>query len=390
MSEWYKWVTFIRKCREMKRIVKIIVLILVVGQTQAQNDVKVIRTIRGIVVDAATSEPVSYTNIGLEDTYYGTASNAAGNFELKIPAELASKNIYFSAVGFVNQKFPVSELFSKAFIVIKLEPQSYSISGVDVAAQSKVLIRILRMAAEDIPYNFVGGPFNLVCRYTNQKTIGDSVWVAQEADVLLFDRTGYSQPSKLDAFRSRKYSVKNVGSPAENYRFSTGATNIDELLELDWVRSGSSVLNPAFISGFNLKLKSEPVVDGEEFWVILFTQAVPDFASTGDFHASSIEGEITIAKEDYSVAKIEGKVQSNKNSFHGKSVAVGPSGANIREDVSYDFMVVYKSLKPELFRMNKIYTCNGEKVQEKSELKVNQIHTTQLNRLETRNYFPVK
>ncbi len=353
MSEWYKWVTFIRKCREMKRIVRIIVLILVVGQTQAQNDVKVIRTISGIVVDAATSEPVSYTNIGLEDTYYGTASNAAGNFELKIPAELASKNIYFSAVGFVNQKFPVSELFSKAFIVIKLEPQSYSISGVDVAAQSKVLLRILRMAAEDIPYNFVGGPFNLVCRYTNQKTFGDSVWVAQEADVLLFDRTGYSQPSKLDAFRSRKYSVKKANQNSEDYRFSTGTTNIDELLELDWVRSGSSVLNPALIPGFNLKLKSEPVVDGKELWVISYAQKAPDFAGTGDFYATSFEGEITIAKEDYSVVKIEGRVQSAKNSFHGKSMAVGPSGSNIRENVSYDFTVVYKNLKPESVKMVK-------------------------------------
>ncbi len=375
---------------KMKKIVKLLVLLIVVGQTEAQESAKIVRTIRGIVVDAATSEPVSYTNIGLEDTYYGTASNAAGNFELKIPDEQASKNIYFSAVGFVNQKFPVSELFSKAFAVIKLEPQSYSIGDIDVAAQSKVLIRILRMAAEEIPYNFIGGPFNLICRYTNQKITDDTIQELYDADVLLFDQTGYSQPSKPDAFRSRKYRVKNVGSPADIYRFSTGATNIDELLELDWVRSGSSVLNPALIPGFNLKLKGEPVVEGKEFWVISFSQAVPDFASTGDFYASFFEGEITIAKEDYSVAKIEGKVQSNKNSFHGKSVAVGPSGANIRGNVSYDFMVVYKNLKPELFRMNKIYTCNGEKVQEKSELKVNQIYTTQLTRLETRNYFPVK
>ncbi len=374
----------------MKKITILLILFLFIWKSEAQEGSKIVQTIKGKVIDAVTSEPVSYTNIGLEGTFYGTASNAEGNFELKIPEELISKNIYFSAVGFKNEKFPVTGLFEKEFNVIRLEPQSYDIGDIDVAAQSKVLIRILRMAAENTPYNFIAGPFNLGCTYKIDKTVNDTVQTNTIAEVILFDKNGYSQPSKLDAFRSRKYSVKNQKERVEDYRFSTGGNNIDELLELDWVRSGSSVLNPALIPGFQLQLASEPVLDGREYWVISFQQPAPTFAGSGDFYAFSFEGEITVAKEDYSVNKITGKIRSAKNSLQGKSIAVGNSGKYVRENVSYDYSVAYKSLKPELIQLNKSYTTEGNKVSEKSELKVGGVQTTNVSHIESRDYFTSK
>lgn len=350
----------------------------------AQTETRVAQTIKGKIINEATNEAVSYTNVGIEDTFYGTASNENGDFQLKIPEEMVSKQIFFSAVGYKNQTLPVSSLFDREFNIIKLEPQTYDIENVDVAAQSKVLTRILRMASENTPYNFVGGPFNLVCRFENGKVIDDSLQVEENADVLIYDKTGYKLPSKTDAFLMRNYEVKK---DKPDYSFSSGITNFDELLELDWVRTANSVLNPSLLSQFDLKLVDEPEVDGAAAWIISFSQANPTPEGAQDFHATSFKGEITIGKEDYSVKKIEGTVKSAKHNRQGKSLAVGSSNSNYYEDVVYDFSVTYTHLKPEIFSLHKKYRFNGQKIEETSRLTITDVQMTGVKEIADRDYF---
>ncbi len=250
----------------MKTLFTLLFSILFVQIAITQEARKVAETVKGKVVDSATNEPVSYTNIGLEGTFFGTASDAEGNFVLKIPADLVGKDIFFSAVGFVNKKFPVMNLFEKEFNVVKIQPQSYDIENIDVAAQSRVLIRILTLASENTPYNYIAGPYNFTAKYEYSTTAGSINSTTQKADVLIYDQTGYSRPSKLDAYRNLNYSLTNQGN-SEIYSFSNGTTNIDELLELDWVRSASAVLNPKLLDGFQLVLESEPVVKDKNCWV---------------------------------------------------------------------------------------------------------------------------
>ena len=107
--------TFIKNYSEMK-ILSILIFALGLSVfSTAQQPGKIVQTIKGKVINATTNEPISYTNIGLEGTYFGTASDGEGNFELKIPHELVSKNIFFSAVGFKSKQFPVESLFDKEF-----------------------------------------------------------------------------------------------------------------------------------------------------------------------------------------------------------------------------------------------------------------------------------
>lgn len=370
---------------EMKILSIIVILFIFSLSSMAQQSGKVVKTIKGKVINTTTNAPISYTNIGLVGTLHGTASDSAGNFELKIPQDLASKEIYFSAIGYKNRQFPVKLLFDKEFNVIKIEPQSYGIEDVDIAAQNMVLIRILRMATENIPYNFIQGPYNLVGNYSNNKTVNDST-IKQNAEVLIYDYTGYSKPSKKNAFQSLKYSVKTEESAAD-YSFSTGATNLDELLELDWVRSASSVLNPAITNGFSLKLEDEPTINGKDYWVISFKQTQPTLAGSGDFYATSFHGKITINKEDYSVLNINGKTESSKNNRQGKVLAVGNSNSNYLENVSYDFSVQYKEQMPVKMELNKTYNYKGDKIEEHSVLEINSARANNLTELDSRQYF---
>jgi hypothetical protein len=356
--------------------------------SMAQQPGKVVNTVKGKVITAATNEPISYTNIGLEGTFYGTASDEEGNFELKIPQELASKDIFFSAVGFKNKKFPVKSLFDKEFSVIKMGSQSYGIDNVNIAAQNKVLIRILRMASENIPYNYIQGPYNLAATYSCEKTIADSVQKVN-AEVLIFDKSGYVNPSKDNAYRSLKYSLQKEVSD-EGYRFSTGTSNLDELLEIDWVRTAASVLNPNLTNGFQLKLEDEPSENGANFWVISFSQKTPTLVGSGDFYATAFKGLIKINKEDYSVVEIKVQVESPKNNRQGKALAIGATNSNYLENMRSNFSIQYKDQKPLIIEMDKAYVSNGESISEKSSLKINQARANNLTELDSRQYFTGK
>jgi hypothetical protein len=368
----------------MKKLLTLIGLFALGFSVKAQSEAGIVETIKGKVVNQLTNEAVAFTNISIEDTFHGTASNEDGEFELKIPEEMENDQIQFSAVGYQIKKFSVNELFNKEYSIIKLKPKSYDIQDVDIAARSKVLIRILRMASENIHYNYIGGPFNLICTYENKKIVNDTTEVTQAADVLIYDKTGYTKPSRLDAYRMRNYEI-NKNQPV--YRFSSGILHFDELLEMDWVRSASSVLNPSLLERFNLEMEDEPVVDGHPAWVLSFKEPTPSLAGSVDFYATSFEGKITIIKEDYSVKKIEGTVKSTKHNRQGKSLAVGVSNAHHYEDVSYDFLVTYSQLKPDLILLNKKYRNNGEQVEERSQLKVEQVQMTDIKKLTARDYF---
>lgn len=370
----------------MKTVLTIIIAMFCVFFTKAQEPGKVVEIVKGKVIDAVTNEPVSYTNIGIEGTLYGTASDSEGNFELKIPAELASKNIYFSAVGFVNKKFAVNTLFGKEFNLIKVDPQSYGIEDIDVAAQSRVLIRILTLASEEIPYNFIAGPYNFEAKYSSKKIIDDTISIVQEGNLLIYDQTGYSNPSKTDAYRNLNYSINKVNWGID-YSFTDGATNIDELLELDWVRTASSVLNARVLDGFQLKLIDEPKVDGKDCWQISFQQNKPDVTGSGDFYATQFEGEITVVKEDYSVMNLSGKIVAPKNNRQGKNLAIGSSAKSFYKDVTCNFSVTYRKQKPVKIEMEKLYQYSGKKISENALLQFVQANANHLKVLDNRDYF---
>ena len=368
----------------MKKLVTFLTIFSFFLTAGAQSGSQIVQTIKGKVVDLATNEAVPFTNISIEDTFYGTASNKDGEFELKIPEEMADEKIQFSAVGFKAKSFPVENLFVREFNIIKMESTSYDIEDVDIAARSRVLERILRMASENTPYNFIGGPFNLVCSYENVKTIDDTTEIRQNANVLIYDKTGYTNPSQINAFRMRNYELPPE-KPA--FSFSTGILNLDELLSLDWVRSASSVMNQSLLFRFNVNLENEIEIEGNPAWIIAFSQDNPSLAGSDDFHATSFAGKITIMKEDYSVAKIEGIGKSAKHNRQGKSIAVGNSNNNFYEDVTYDFSVTYRQLKPDVISLNKNYIYNGERVEEQTKLIVKNVQLTEVKKITSRNYF---
>jgi hypothetical protein len=368
----------------MKKLILLLLPLFMYSATFSQVETRVAKVIRGQVINQATQEPVAYTNIGIADTFYGTASDENGNFQLKVPEEMVSKQIFFSSVGYTSLKLPVKSLFEKEFNIIKLESQTYGIGDIDIAARSKFLTRILQLASENISYNYISGPINFICQLKREKITDDSIRKSGIAEVLIYDQTGYRTPSKTDEYTMRKYIIRN---PEPDYSFASGMTNFDELLGLDWARSASSVLNPALCEHFELTLVAEPEVNGSSAWVISFSQVHPTLSGSHDFHASTFEGKITIMKDDYSVKKIEGSAKSDKHHRQGKFLAVGPGISDYYRDVTYSYEVVYENLKPDFISLNKKYKHRGNEVEENIQLVFSGVNVENVKQIFNRDYF---
>ena len=368
----------------MKKFCYMLLVVFITGTASAQTETQIAKTIKGKVVNEATNEPVAYTNVGIENTFYGTASDDKGNFQLKIPGEMVSRQIIFSSVGYQSQKLPVATLFEKEFIIIKLIPQTYDIEKIDIEGRSRVLARVLRMASENTPYNYISGPFNLNCSVHIEKTVNDSLPVITRARLLIYDKTGYRAPSKSDAYSMRNYKIEKE---QPDYSFSGSILNIDEMLELDWVRNASSVLNPSLTDHFELELTGEPVIDGKSAWLISFRQKKPNLSGSQDFHATAFEGKITILKDDYAVKKIEASVSSERHNRQGKSLAVGNYNSNYYEDVAYNYTIHYSKLIPRSFTMDKSYMFKGQKINEKTNIEITHVQVEEIEEITGRNYF---
>lgn len=280
----------------------------------------------GKVTDRLTGEGIAYTNIGVEGTLFGTASNAEGVFELRIPEEYRNKKLYFSAVGYTNRMIGVQELMGRESVTIELDEETYGIEGIDVAAHSKVLYRIIRTASEKIRDNYPKGPFEMKMYYQEELNGQE-----REAVVRLTDDNGYVQPGIRNAFKSRNYQFVEAKRNFDVYSFRQGNTGIDELLEADLARMGNTLMNQALIGDYDLHLEGSTSFDGDSVWVIDYKTNRTGLAHTGFYHAQRFEGKIYISMSDYGIVRNEIQVAALRQNPQGNSLASsGSAEMNIR------------------------------------------------------------
>jgi hypothetical protein len=313
----------------------IISLFLLLGlQVSAQ-----VETIKGRVVDSKTQSGIAYTNIGVEGTFYGTASDVQGFFELKIPDEFKKEKMFFSAVGYQNQTMDMGALLGETFSRVQLEEQTYSIENIDVAAQSRVLFRVLKSAAENIPKNNQQGPLGMKFYYEETMKNGTAPEQQREAVIELYDETGYTSPSLSDAFKSRHYRFSQVKKNFDSYSFPGGQTGFDELIEMDIARLSNAVLNVKLLNDFDLQLEGISQYEGDSAWIISYKTEETGLAHTGDFYASKLNGKIYISKNNYEVLRNECIVEADKNNPQNRSLA---TKSNAQNKVNYHFTAAYR------------------------------------------------
>lgn len=119
------------------------------------------KVLNGVVKDVQ-QRPVAYCSIGIKNSKVATVANENGGFKLIIPDSLASSNLIFSAIGFIDKQLSSNEISAlKDGAAVTLEEKIFDIAEVVVKGtkfkekvvgqQSRPMLTFSKMFDQHIP-----------------------------------------------------------------------------------------------------------------------------------------------------------------------------------------------------------------------------------------------
>lgn len=277
-------------------------------------------TITGFITNAETSMPVEFANIGVENTYIGTASDPDGNFQIELSHALKEMTIRISAVGYKTKTYKVLNWINKDSVKIQLTPVNYGISEISVQAQSKIGYGVLKTASNLIVDNYLTQPYSYKCYFqTLDSQKGQEGSVLGESEFLMVDKTAYQTRSFTDAYQARNYAIIENKTNKEINSFSDGLTLIDQVIDCDIVRCPGNILSQESVNDFTVNILGKDVIEEDSVWVIEYLCKNPTIQNCGDPEAEKYKGKIWITLDKHVVLKNYCEVSRNNTFIHGNS-----------------------------------------------------------------------
>ena len=110
------------------------------------------KAVTGVVLDAQTRKPLSFTNIAIAGQYRGTVSNIEGHFILDLQEVGPGDTILFSYVGYETLRLKAEDLKNKSKILMK--PITINLEEVQVSSRTLSIDEILELVRQKYPENY--------------------------------------------------------------------------------------------------------------------------------------------------------------------------------------------------------------------------------------------
>jgi hypothetical protein len=277
-------------------------------------------TLKGRVIDAKTSKPLSFVNIGVKGTRYGTASNSAGTFVLNIPEQHKRGVLRFSCIGYEAKELAVSGFMQEK--IVRLKPSVTPLTEVTVMPDS-TLRSFLRKAFRKIPENYTGTSSLLKGFY--RATLSDST----NSDNLRFMealiesyKTSYGdkQDGTVKVSKTRKYISGDHFFPTFFYG------GVHSTHNSDFVKKRSEILQGH--KNYDYQLTGLKAYDNGKVYEIAFSPA--------EGAKSILEGKIYVELENLAFVQIN--IQDTESRLKKRNTEI--RAPNIKS-VQIDEIVVY-------------------------------------------------
>lgn len=90
-------------------------------------------TIQGRILSKEKHDPISYVNIGIENSNVGTLSNPDGSFSIPIPKKFIKDTLVFSAIGFAKTALPIQFIGQKEKLTVFLHEKATLLNTVVIS-----------------------------------------------------------------------------------------------------------------------------------------------------------------------------------------------------------------------------------------------------------------
>lgn len=267
------------------------------------------KILSGIILDKESQEPVPFANVYIEGLSFGTSSNLAGEFELKIDTQYlgANFNLKISCIGYMSMLTPTSQLNFKQKMTFQIPPSADKLAEViirDNKIRGSFARNIVEKAFRRIPRNFAPGPYVLKTFYRHYCKENETYGRLIEAAVEILDPKGHKD---FTTFPQDKIELR-VNQLRRSFDFTEKAKTRHEPISLYFILQQDLVsysywhkfLNE--MPHFKFELERETVFDDQPIYVIGFNQ-VKGFSKIGKQRV--ISGKLYIQQETYAILKIE-------------------------------------------------------------------------------------
>jgi hypothetical protein len=297
---------------------------------------------KGKILDSSTGETVPFVNVIVDGTDVGIATNQDGEFTIDIPKEFQDSSLSISALGYVAGNILISTLNTKKVNVIMISPTDYSLEGIEIQADSKVLYGVLRKCIDNATINYTTSPYS--CKFTFQQDFEQENNASRFANGIYSDSKGYNRTAFKVTFESITYKFVESDSSHKNPPYFEGKSNMEDLLSFDIVRGVGNVLDEKLMYDYDLNYDLSDSSLSIPVWVIHFSLREPSLYTTGDPYCTAYEGELYISKSDYAIVKSVVRGKSTKRSIHGRSVHVDPNSSVHKRDVEFIATSTYEKV----------------------------------------------
>ena len=90
------------------------------------------QTLKGIVLDHSTKEPLKFVHTGILNKNSGTISKETGEFNLNLSEYVSTDTIVFSSIGYKSLYLSDKSLQAQNGVVIELDPVVYQIAPIEI------------------------------------------------------------------------------------------------------------------------------------------------------------------------------------------------------------------------------------------------------------------
>lgn len=243
----------------------------------------------GLVVDAATSEPLPSASIRVVGTSKGTVTNTSGQFRISLPE--GTIQIAASYLGYQSDSISV-ELNSNLFREFKLHPNTIQLAGVTVTDEDPA-VEIIRRAIESkrnwmmLLQTFEGKAFNRL-----QIRTDTSIALITEAFSTLY----WSKDDSLREVITQQKQTGNLPKSVSSVPVGNILNFNDDRIQLNSYRFVGPTA-PDALEYYDYKLLSTRKMDDFDVYTI---ELIPNSKITPLF-----KGIISIAERSYSVMEVD-------------------------------------------------------------------------------------
>ncbi|WP_165370414.1 erythromycin esterase family protein [Hymenobacter persicinus] len=255
-------------------------------------------TLSGTVVDPAGTG-VLFASVQLVGTGIGTVANAKGVFSLQVPPMDKKLLLAVSCVGYEPVQLAVT---GSQPVVVRLQPATYALAEVRVAAQQPDARRIMTRAVEQIGANYVRQNYQTKVYGRSVATNLDTLVQDVEHVSSLYNAGGYQDRQRTASMLQQVQWNKKAATDLTSGLFlgeSTGIINQMDALSV------SPLFEKSKLKHFTFSLAAVELKQGAEVYVLDFAAKRKSKAVTGISGVREFTGKVYINAADYAVVQCE-------------------------------------------------------------------------------------